>query len=264
MKYTAKALMDLLAARHANDVFVPECKDGPTHTSRHIRMDAWVMPRSWSRPWVSAYEVKVTRADFLQDNKWPAYLDLCNAFSFVTPPKLIDPAELPDGVGLIECTRNATRLLTRRKAAHRDVVIPESVWRYVLMCRARIVQPNHTTRSRQEFWTEWLRERETDRTLGWEVGGKIRQLYEENVERVEKENNRLASENEGLAEVKRILDEMGITSVNTWRTEQLIRDRIAESRSGMTRELRKSLEAAGERISKLLAELPDDEKATDR
>lgn len=69
--YNSSAIVALLAARHVNDVFIPECKDGPTQSGSHLRMDAWAMNKSWAHPCAIGYEVKVTRADFIGDNKWP-------------------------------------------------------------------------------------------------------------------------------------------------------------------------------------------------
>lgn len=248
---TAAMIVRLLEQKHAKDIFVAECKDGPTHVGSHLRMDGWAMPRSWSNPQVSAYEIKVSRQDFLQDNKWPAYLEYCNLFYFVTPPKLIDQSELPDGVGLIECTRNAARLLTRRKAAHRKVEIPESLFRYVLMSRATITPPNLNHRDSRAQWEAWLRQREKDRTLGYRVRGKIREIYAENVEKVQRENAALRNRIAGLEKAERILASMGIVDVDSWRIE----DRIREARSGISRQLRMSLESARSEIDKLCAVL---------
>ena len=87
---TANKIQSLLAVKHSKDIFVPECKDGPTHTADHLRMDAWVMKRSWVRPLSIGYEIKISRQDFLNDQKWHSYLNYCNEFYFVCPAGLID------------------------------------------------------------------------------------------------------------------------------------------------------------------------------
>lgn len=79
----AKNILRLLEAKHSKDLLIPECKDGPTQSvSEHLRMDAWVMNRSWAHPCYTAYEIKVTRSDFLNDRKWRGYLPYCNEFFF--------------------------------------------------------------------------------------------------------------------------------------------------------------------------------------
>ena len=250
-KITAKNVLNLLAKKHSKDVFVSECKSGSTHNGNHLRMDAWSMPRSWAHPDVTAYEVKVSRSDFLQDNKWPAYLDYCNIFYFATAPKIIDPGELPDGVGLIECTRNGGRLFTKRKAARRDVQIPEDIFRYVLMARATITPANLNTFDTREHWRKWLRERESDRTLGWEIKGKIREIYAENVEKVDRENWDLKNRLAGLEKAEAILAEMGIHDVGQWRIDE----RIAEARNGASRKIKVLAEDMRRQLDLLVGEL---------
>lgn len=76
MTLTSAAVVELLRAKHSGDVFVEECKNGPTHSAGRggmVRMDAWAMPRSWAHPAVSGYEVKISRSDFLGDDKWPRW-----------------------------------------------------------------------------------------------------------------------------------------------------------------------------------------------
>lgn len=53
----------------------------------------------------TAYEVKVSRADFLSDmskpDKWKAYLDIANSLYYICPEGLIDKKEVPKECGLI-------------------------------------------------------------------------------------------------------------------------------------------------------------------
>lgn len=79
-----------------------------------------------------AYEVKVTRSDFLNEIKMPwkreIAMELSNSFYYVTPPGLLKTAEIPEGCGLIECHPSG-HLRTVLKAPYRneDVTdLPES------------------------------------------------------------------------------------------------------------------------------------------
>lgn len=181
----ASDIIKLLEQRHSKDLFVPECKDGPTGShGMHVRLDAWVMPKSWANPALLGYEVKITRGDFLRDEKWRRYLDACNQFYFVCPWKLIVPEEVPEVAGLIWVNQKGTKLYTKRKAPHREIVFPEALIRYVLMrCELR-----DDFESKEHYWRRWLEQRAASKRLGYEVRGKIRRLYEVNVERVEAEN----------------------------------------------------------------------------
>ena len=246
---TAKQVLDLLAQRHSKDVFVPECKIGPTQAAggRVPRLDAWAMPRSWSRPAVHGYEVKVARSDFLRDEKWPEYMAYCNCMWFVAPKSLIQLEELPPEVGLIEVSKNARRLFTRRKAVERAVEIPEDIWRYVLMCRASISEQEIVENRSVAHWEKWLREKKRRNALGYEVRGKIREV----ANRLESENERLRRENEVFADVRKILEAAGIDSVDTWYTRNKIQRKIDDQQAGYRRDLRNALRDASRAIDAL-------------
>jgi len=176
---SAPTIIRLLREKHSSDVFVDECKDGPTWAGTHSRMDAWVMPRSWTKPETTGYEIKVSRSDFLRDDKWPGYLPLCHRFYFVAPPDVIQLAEVPVEAGLMVTTKNGTRLLTKKKAPTRNVEIPESLWRYVLMCRVRVT--SERSLDPVEVWRRWLAEKDEQKHLGWNVSRNIRRIVAERI-----------------------------------------------------------------------------------
>lgn len=208
-KLTANDILLLLEARHSNDVFIPECKNGPSQFTSHRRLDAWAMKKSWTNPCAWGYEIKVARRDFLKDDKWRGYLAYCNEFSFVCPPKLIDPSELPDQVGLIWTSVNGARLFTKRKAAYRSVDIPETFYQYILMARTSVCD-EHAPRSREQYWRDWLDEKRGKAALGYNVSRRIRKLIEERIDTVDSENSRLRNQNERLLSIKALCVELGI------------------------------------------------------
>lgn len=252
-RITAKDALSLLAARHSKDVFVPECKTGPTQSygGRAIRLDAWAMPRSWAHPEVHGYEIKVSRQDFLRDEKWPEYMAHCNCMWFVAPKSVIQLEELPAEVGLLEISKNGKRLFTRRKAVKRDIEIPEDLWRYVLMCRATISEKEITGNRSVAHWEEWLRQKKRKHDLGYAVRGKIGKI----VDQTQRENERLRHENETLRDVREILEAAGIDSVQSWRAREELRRKIEEQHSGLRDELRRALKSAAKAIHALEGEL---------
>lgn len=204
---TAAEILKLLAAKHAGDVFVPECKDGPTHYGSHRRMDAWVMNRSWANACATGYEIKVNRSDFLGDEKWGEYLPLCNRFYFVCPRGLIAVEEVPVGAGLMYVAKTGTRLFTKRKAPHRDVEIPEELWRYVLMCRTKVRDEDDGSLGLGlDYWKEWLERKREKQWIGTEVGRRLWELYEEAVTR----QNHAEQLVKGYEVVRTRLKELGI------------------------------------------------------
>jgi len=131
---TSTTVLSALMEKHKYDVCVPECKTGETWTAHGCpRMDLWVMARSWAHPRTIGYEIKVSRQDFLHDNKWPQYLDYCKEFYFACPRGVIDPGELPAEAGLL--VLSGTRMIVKKKAPVRSVEIPEKLYRYILMRR---------------------------------------------------------------------------------------------------------------------------------
>lgn len=78
-----------------------------------------------------AYEVKVTRADFLSELRKPEKrafaLSVSNEYYFVTPPGLVRPSEIPPEAGLIEVTSSGVRV--KRTAPFRETGQPP--WYFV-------------------------------------------------------------------------------------------------------------------------------------
>ncbi len=245
-------ILKLLAARHSGEVFVAECKPGPSQVrgSRPFRLDAWVMPRSWAHPDCIGYEIKVSRQDFLRDDKWRNYLPMCNQLYFVAPRGLIDPSELGDGVGLLEASKNLKRLMIKRKAAHREVEIPTDLFRYVLMCRAQISR-KEINQDPHDFWGEWLRETEKKRDLGWRVRGRVREIVDE----TRSENRRLKIENETYAELRKMLEDAGVNDRREWSIREKLRAHLAEQQTGINEDLRRLLERTQKNIGECIGEL---------
>ena len=182
---TADQIVEALAAKHANDVFVAECNLGSAWQSCR-RIDAWAMPKSWSPLRFIGYEVKVSRGDFLRDAKWSEYLPICHDLYFACPAKLISPEELPADIGLMWA--HGSRLITKRKAVRRtpDAARVVDLMSYVLMSRSRIVADMHQANggTREARWRRWLEEGAKREELGRLVAGAVgRRLREAEAER---------------------------------------------------------------------------------
>lgn len=70
----------------------------PYHTD--IRFDVMGLQR-FNRN-VKIFEVKSCRQDFISDKKWDKYLPFATHFYFAAPKGVIQPSELPNGIGLVE------------------------------------------------------------------------------------------------------------------------------------------------------------------
>ena len=209
---TADDIIRVLADKHKEDVFIPECKTGPSDKGM-MRMDAWVMAKSWAHPMSTVYEVKVNRNDFLKDNKWPGYLPYCNALYFVCPAELIAKEEVPAGVGLMWVSKTGTVVYTKIKAAYRKVEIPEAVYRYILMNRAQITREQ--LGDRRQYWEQWLTDKKLDYAFGHRVSKAINELIKEKIEGAERRNSDLSRQIDRYRDVKALLNNLGFDEGDT-------------------------------------------------
>jgi hypothetical protein len=222
----APALIQMLATRHSADVFVPECKDGPTQTRAHRRIDAWVLLKTWSPITTIGYEVKVSVSDWRRDNKLHDYMPLCHLLYVVAPKGVVPHQELPAGVGLMEPVGDAGRLQIRRKAARREVTLPSELMVYVLMCRAKITRETNEWHPEDRNWRttqlrQWVEEKDSRRGLSFAVSQKIRDSFEHQQLELEAERRR----HDELETIRARIVELGFDPskpINTWQ----VRDRL--------------------------------------
>ena len=133
MKHYSYQVVKFLARKHTKDMFFTEVKDGPTQAVRnHSKIDALAMCISWSNPRIVGYEVKVSRSDFLRDNKWQSYLPMCNQLYFAVAPGVCNISDIPDVCGLIQLTANTKGLRTIKKAPWRDIEPPVNMFLHLM------------------------------------------------------------------------------------------------------------------------------------
>jgi DNA repair protein MmcB-like len=233
-KTAARQVLDLLVNRFDGEfVCIPECKTGsPNFGPRELRIDLWCMAKSWAQPRTIGFEIKVSRSDFLNDHKWGKYLDYCSEFYFVCPWGLIDKAELPEEAGLIYCTKNLTRTMIKKKAPARQVDIPESIFRYILMWRATIIKSDQGTNSDPaEYWRQWVENRYEDEQVGHLAGRKIAQGVKARVGDVQQDNIRLQREITKLEPVRDFLNTAGINLNQGYWDKYQIKRKLEEALS---------------------------------
>lgn len=236
---TADDIKTLIKNKHYKDFAIEECKTGPTWGNNNMRkFDVWVMKKSWSNMSCIGYEVKVSRSDFLQDNKWQEYLEYCNEFSFVCPTGLILPEELTEGVGLYYVSKTGTKLFCKRKAAFTNKTIPVEIFLYILMCRVTIQENafvNYKPPSKKKYWEEWLKEKKFNRDFGYSVSRSISKTIEDEIEKTQRENERLNNQLESVEEARVAIEKLGFTwkNITGWRFKDNLADKIKELQSGI-------------------------------
>ncbi len=143
---TAEVLTALQARHQLPEwVFVEELRFGVGFQQRahnERRIDAWAINCYPSRMVRIAYEVKVSRGDFLKELKQPrkraAALRVSNEFYFAAPAGLIKPEEIPDPCGLIEVAGGSwENAVVKLRAPWRDV--PPPTWAFMASTMRRCV-----------------------------------------------------------------------------------------------------------------------------
>jgi len=228
-KVRADLILKQLARRHCGgnnpDVFLTEIKNGESYvaTGRMLKVDAMAIRRSWAHPCVIGYEVKVDRADFLRDTKWPRYLDLCNEFSFACPTGLISPDELSPSVGLIYYNPEKDCITTKRKAVFRPVDIPMDMLWYIIMYRVNSDSKHPFFSSEREYLEAWIGDKNDRIDLGSLVSSKlfVRLTDQKNkIADLERQINRFESRDETEKEQLIQLRQLAIKAgANQWQAE---------------------------------------------
>ena len=260
--------MKLLEQKHWKEVFVPECKNGCSYGG-HLRMDAWVMKKSWANANAIVYEIKVSRSDFLNDNKYQLYLPYCNEFYFVCPPNLIQANEIPDDCGLMWAASTGTRLYTKKKAKHRDVIIPDDLYRYVLMCRTSICKnffdgdPSRAKKSDRKFWSDWLSDKKANLDLGHKVGKKLWKLIEAKISAVESANEKLKGRMEKYDDIRSLLKKLDIDPDDLYFGCYSIEKKIKIFQRIISPEIENSIDAIVKDFTRLLNEI-EQQKTEDK
>jgi hypothetical protein len=229
-------ILAAVAARHQRDVFVSECKDGESWGANgHRRIDAWAMARSWSPFRTYGYEIKVSRADFAQDQKWVEYLPCCHHFAFACPAGLIRSSDLPEGVGLLWLSPSGT-LITKLKSRRRE---PDpkrllALMSYVLMSRARVVadmyeangtrEPAASSKlERLQQVAQWVAEADQRHELACVVAEHVRERFAELKIGCEEAQRQLGEAND----IRQHLRDRGINwDAHNWRGTWQVRDEI--------------------------------------
>ena len=172
---------------------------------------------------------------------------------------MIQPEELGPGVGLLVVATTGSRLFTKRKAAHRDVEVPEELYRYLLMSRARIVPPNHygTDERGADYWRHWLTQKAENIELGRLVGARMRWLFDERVTAVELENARLKARHKEYDGVRAALTALGLDAENSNYLAEAVRRRAERTRQAVPHELMYALDGLDRAITAMRARLKE-------
>lgn len=136
--------------------------------------DGLMVEKSYTTPSVTGYEIKVSRSDFLNDNKWHLYLKYCNVFYFVCPSGMIKKEELPEDVGLLyyDPEKKEINPRAKKKASWREIEDPLRIYQYIVYSQ---LDPDRTPfySDKREAAKAYLDNKIDDYQLGRALGTKL-------------------------------------------------------------------------------------------
>lgn len=124
---TAQDILDALIAAYGNTIWATEL----SFFNGKRRIDFWTLhPHPSKKFLATAYEIKISRSDFVKDGaaKQAGALKYSDQFYYVTSPGLVKKEELPDWAGLQEW--NGERFRTILRAPLRTKADPD--WAFIV------------------------------------------------------------------------------------------------------------------------------------
>jgi len=257
---TSGQIISLLEQKHSKDVFVPECKNGETWGARDLlKLDAWVLVRTYSPLITIGYEIKCSRADFEADQKWTSYLDLCHQFYFVCPAGLIRATDLPSNIGLIWASKD--KLHTKHKAERRqpDIEKMNRLLIYVLMSRSKIVADMNAVhapdpKTRLEYIRDSIADATARKELSYIVKGHIREVSEA----LHKKESELTFREQDMKRFEKQLAKLGITwnsDSHNWQDTEKVSQSIDKLKATLDNWTLRNMGEVGSRMKALADEL---------
>jgi len=217
-KVTSKDIIQALERRYTDDkyIFESEVKNGSTWMSKKLyRFDAVAIKKTWSRPDVHIFEVKVSKSDFRRDKKWQNYLEYCNLFSFACPHGLIGKGDLPDGIGLIWYKPDTGCIRTIRRPKYVVRSLRPQMLLYLLMYRS-----GRPRTKLGVYVKSWLAAKMEDRR----VGRNIAALVSKRVQDLEARNVTLRKNRVDLNILVDCIDQLHRAGLSPYTPEDALRD----------------------------------------
>lgn len=242
-----------LSRIHTGDFWTTEVKDGPTaaRNGGAMRIDGVAISRSWAHPRFVGYEVKVSRSDWLRDDKWHAYTEFCHEFYIACPSGLIQPEEVPQDVGLAWVSPDTLHVTRKRKAVFQK--IEPDAWFLMYLIYSKLDSDRYPFfSSAVEYWEAFVRSRAHRHNLGAQVSGALKEHIEDLTREVVRARDQ-------IAEFERVKSEMRSAGLEAgeWGTSYTLRNVLREWRQGGgtpedLRQLRYRLQSARTQIDAVI------------
>lgn len=219
-----------------------------------LKFDGLSIRKSWTRPCIRIYEIKVNRSDFLRDGKYHLYKQYCHERYFACPKGLIKKEELPDEIGLLYYNPETQTLRQVKKGLYRKIEIDADMLMYIIMNHLDSDRLPFFESSCQEYAKAYLENRAYKSNIGFMLGSKMAKDMAELYRLQEKESSQKAVE--ALAEITEILRVLQKHGIYHWRTEGLAGKIDAALSENCPPEI-KELKRYSDRIAAILAEMEE-------
>lgn len=198
----ARTICNMLEARAESNqhVFFDEVSNYGKYPTK--RIDAIAMKVGYTKLQLWGYEIKVSRRDFVQDEKWHDYLDMCNSLYFVCPHGVITKDEVPAQCGLMYVTKNGSMIRTVKKAPYRKVEYRPTYFMGMIFNKCNVMDVgDRETRLKKAIKLQSIREDAVQ--VGLDLGSKLALQLDTQRRKQEEQDRRM----EQLEEVEAYLNE---------------------------------------------------------
>lgn len=235
-----------------NTYFITECKTCSTYfpdPQGLLKFDGLAVTKSYTKPCIIGYEIKVSRGDFLQDNKWHLYLQYCNEFYFVVPHGLVKKDELPDNVGLIYYNPDTKALRTVKKALYRQIEKPVGVYEYIIFSRLEEDRiPFYEDKA--EYARDYIEDQKDKKYIGYNLGSKMAKDLEEAYKRLDAVRHKEVNI-ERWEKVEKLLRKYDILGWSWYKDDSWLEDLEKALKSSYPKELDLTLDALKREVNRL-------------
>ncbi|WP_101908860.1 MmcB family DNA repair protein [Marasmitruncus massiliensis] len=218
MPVTSSDIKKALSIRHGMDFFTTECMSGPSGRGTY-RFDAVAISKSWAKPTITGYEVKVSRSDFKADNKFYAYLPYFHELYIACPKGMISREELPESIGLVWYNPETGEIRAKKRAPYRDIEISVEMLLHIFYSH---MQSDRTPfcANRAEYVKQYIESKRSNHDIGRKLGSKLAiQLQEQ--QRMLDRYKRSGKDLELLDSIVKVLDKYQIYGFGDSLSEEL-------------------------------------------
>lgn len=242
----ADLILRILQQRHRRDLWLTEVKDGPSTLAQTSRLDALAIKKSWTQPRFVGYEVKISRSDFLRDDKWVTYLPVTHQFSFACPWDLIQPDELPPEVGLYWVREDGGLKQVRRPTLRPMTTLPTHLLYYLVLSR---LSPDHHPffTNQREQAVAYVSDRPERQELGRIVGSRMSEELSALEHRKRMLENRIDATRYAYDQLCHTLEEAGLPT-NEWELKVALASLQVGARTGIDPSTVQRLRTAAQHI----------------